>query len=72
VSPIKIAQCDPSISRVSNSGQWAARYGIDIVPYHTLQRYFKSIDGKSAMRENAAFKLSFGLALVMAGFLRFQ
>lgn len=45
--------------------------GIHIIPYGRLQRYFSSMDLKSAVQDNAAFKLSFGATFALVGFLDF-
>ncbi|KAF2666348.1 hypothetical protein BT63DRAFT_482114 [Microthyrium microscopicum] len=48
--------------------QYMEHIGIHVVPYKTMQRYFKGIDIKSAVQDNVAFKLSFGLSFALAGF----
>lgn len=45
--------------------------GIHIVPYKRLQSYFTSVDLRSAVQDNAAFKLSFGTTFALVGFLDF-
>lgn len=45
--------------------------GIHLVPYSRLQRYFKNTDIKSAVQDNVAFKLSFGLTFALAAFAEF-
>lgn len=42
--------------------------GIHIIPYGRLQQYFTSIDLRSAIQDNAAFKLSFGATFALVGF----
>jgi hypothetical protein len=51
--------------------QWASSYGIHIIPYNRLQKYVTSIDLRSAVRENIAFKLSFGTTFALAAFMQF-
>jgi len=51
--------------------QVASRYGINVVPYQRLQKYFTSIDLRSAVQDNVAFKLSFGTTFAMAAFMQF-
>ena len=52
-------------------GQWAQSYGIHIIPYNRLQKYFASIDMRSAVEDNVAFKVSFGTTFAMAAFMDF-
>ncbi|TVY21256.1 hypothetical protein LARI1_G000334 [Lachnellula arida] len=51
--------------------QWASSYGINVIPYNRLQRYFTSLDLRSAVQDNVAFKLSFGTTFAMASFMQF-
>jgi hypothetical protein len=51
--------------------QWASTYGLNIVPLNMLQRYITSIDLRSVVQDNVAFKLSFGTTFAMAAFLKF-
>jgi len=51
--------------------QWAASYGINVLPSNKLQRYVTSIDLRSAMQDNVALKLSFGMTFAMAAFMHF-
>ena len=51
--------------------QTAESYGIHLVPYRTMQKYVKSVDVRSAVQDNVAFKLSFGLMFALAGFAEF-
>jgi len=51
--------------------QWASSYGINVIPYNRLQKYFTSIDLRSAVQDNVAFKLSFGTTFAMAAFMEF-
>ena len=51
--------------------QWASSYGINVIPYNRLQKYFTSIDLRSAVQDNVAFKLSFGTTFAMAAFMDF-
>ena len=45
--------------------------GIHIIPYNFLQRRFKSTNVQSLIRDNVAFKLSFGLTFALAAFAEF-
>ncbi|TVY38171.1 hypothetical protein LSUB1_G002242 [Lachnellula subtilissima] len=54
-----------------NTKQWASSYGVNVIPYNRLQRYFTSLDLRSAVQDNVAFKLSFGTTFAMASFLEF-
>nr|POE56523.1 hypothetical protein CFP56_33495 [Quercus suber] len=40
--------------------QTAEHYGVRLIPYNKLQGYVKGVDLRSAIQDNAAFKLSFG------------
>jgi hypothetical protein len=51
--------------------QWASTYGLNIVPLNKLQRYITSIDLRSVVQDNVAFKLSFGTTFAMAALLKF-
>jgi hypothetical protein len=51
--------------------QWAASYGINVLPYNKLQRYVTNLDLRSAIQDNAAFKLSFGMTFTAAAFMHF-
>ncbi|OBT87114.1 hypothetical protein VE02_02267 [Pseudogymnoascus sp. 03VT05] len=51
--------------------QWAASYGIHVLPYGKLRRYVTNVDLKSALKSNVAFKLSFGMTFAMAAFMHF-
>jgi uncharacterized membrane protein (Fun14 family) len=48
--------------------QYLEYKGIHIIPYRRLQSYFSSVDLRSAVQENVAFKVSFGLTFALAGF----
>ncbi|KAH8598066.1 hypothetical protein B0O99DRAFT_53631 [Bisporella sp. PMI_857] len=54
-----------------NVTQVAAHYGINVIPYSLPQRYITSIDIRSAVQDNAAFKLSFGSTFTLAAFMQF-
>jgi hypothetical protein len=45
-----------------------SQLGISLIPYGRLQRYFTSIDLRSAMQDNVAFKLAFGATFALTGF----
>lgn len=51
--------------------QTAESYGVHLVPYGRLQRYFTNIDLRSAVQDNVAFKLSFGAMFALSGFAEF-
>lgn len=51
--------------------QWASSYGINVIPYDRLQKYFTSIDVRSSVQDNVAFKLSFGTTFALAAFMHF-
>ncbi|KAF1981281.1 hypothetical protein K402DRAFT_398647 [Aulographum hederae CBS 113979] len=51
--------------------QFAESRGIHLVPTTRLQSYFKDINVRSAVQDNAAFKLSFGLTFALAAFAEF-
>jgi hypothetical protein len=55
----------------ANGEQWAQSYGINIIPYNRLQKYFTNVDMRSAVQDNVAFKLSFGTTFAMAAFMDF-
>ena len=46
--------------------QYLASHGYNIVPTTRIQRYVKGIDLRSALEDNVAFKLSFGLSFALA------
>ncbi|KUJ19795.1 uncharacterized protein LY89DRAFT_641054 [Mollisia scopiformis] len=49
----------------------SSQLGINIIPYNRLQRYVTSIDLRSAVQDNVAFKLSFGTTFALAAFMKF-
>lgn len=51
--------------------QTAESYGIRLVPYGRLQRYFGKIDLRSAVQDNVGFKLSFGAMFALSAFAEF-
>ncbi|CAG8971939.1 hypothetical protein HYALB_00003274 [Hymenoscyphus albidus] len=51
--------------------QFAQTKGLNLIPTAKLQKYISSIDLRSAVQDNAAFKISFGTAFVMAAFMKF-
>ncbi|KAH9860202.1 hypothetical protein IAQ61_011986, partial [Plenodomus lingam] len=51
--------------------QFVESRGIHIIPYSYLQRRFQSANVKSIVRDNVAFKLSFGLTFALAAFAEF-
>jgi uncharacterized membrane protein (Fun14 family) len=46
-------------------------YGIHLVPYRRLQGYVKNVDLQSAVQDNMAFKISFGLMFALSAFAEF-
>jgi len=52
--------------------QTAAYKGYNIVPTTRLQKYVKSIDLRSAVQDNVAFKFSFGTTFLLAAFADFN
>ncbi|CAD0099506.1 unnamed protein product [Aureobasidium mustum] len=54
---------------ILTSKQFAeSQLGISLIPYGRMQRYFTSIDLRSAMQDNVAFKLAFGATFALTGF----
>lgn len=51
--------------------QFVESRGIHIIPYSYFQRRFRSANVKSIVRDNVAFKLSFGLTFALAAFAEF-
>jgi len=51
--------------------QYASNHGINIIPYNRLQKYVTSIDLRSAVQDNVAFKISFGTTFALAAFMHF-
>ncbi len=51
--------------------QTAESYGIHLVPYNRLQGYVKGVDLRSAVQDNVAFKISFGLMFALSAFAGF-
>ena len=51
--------------------QYLANRGINVVPTTKLQEYVKGIDLRSAIEDNAAFKLSFGMTFALASLAEF-
>ncbi|KEF61492.1 uncharacterized protein A1O9_03059 [Exophiala aquamarina CBS 119918] len=48
--------------------QVAARKGYNVIPIDRLQSYVKNINLRSAINDNLAFKISFGLMFALAAF----
>ena len=42
-----------------------------IIPYDGIQKYFKGIDLRGAVQDNAAMKVSFGVMFALSGFASF-
>lgn len=51
--------------------QFLANRGINIIPTAKLQQYVKGINWRSALEDNAAFKLSFGATFALASLAEF-
>lgn len=51
--------------------QYLASQGYNVIPTTKLQRYVKGIDLRSAVEDNVAFKLSFGLTFALASLASF-
>ncbi|KAK5166303.1 uncharacterized protein LTR77_008564 [Saxophila tyrrhenica] len=51
--------------------QTAESYGVHLVPYRQLQGYVKNVDLRSAVQDNVAFKVSFGLMFALSAFAEF-
>lgn len=51
--------------------QVAARKGYNVLPVERVQRYVKGINLRSAINDNVAFKISFGLMFALAAFGEF-
>ena len=51
--------------------QYLASHGYNVIPTTKLQRYVKGIDLRSAVEDNVAFKLSFGLTFALASLASF-
>jgi len=49
----------------------SSQFGINLIPYNRLQRYVTSIDLRSAVQDNVAFKISFGTTFALAAFMQF-
>jgi len=49
--------------------QVLSSYGINIIPYSKLQKYVTSIDLRSTVQDNVAFKISFGITFALAAFM---
>ncbi len=48
--------------------KYLASKGYNVIPTARIQRYVKGIDLRSAIEDNVAFKLSFGLTFALASF----
>lgn len=51
--------------------QVASHYGVNVIPYNKLQRFVTSINLRSAVQDNVAFKISFGTTFALAAFMQF-
>jgi uncharacterized membrane protein (Fun14 family) len=48
--------------------QYLEMRGIHLIPYGRIQGYVKSVDVTGLVRDNVAFKLSFGVTCALASF----
>ena len=55
----------------NRSPQYAARKGYNIIPVDRLQRYVSGVNLRSAINDNVAFKISFGLMFALSAFGEF-
>lgn len=53
------------------SPQFLESRGIHIIPYKRIQKAFKSINVRSTLQDNVAFKLAFGTTFALAAFAEF-
>jgi hypothetical protein len=51
--------------------QVASRYGIDLVKYLRLKEKVRSSKILTALSENTAYKLSFGITFALSAFMQF-
>lgn len=51
--------------------QWAASYGINVLPYDKMRKYVTNTNLRSAVQDNVSFKISFSTAFALAAFMRF-
>jgi len=51
--------------------QYAARKGYNFIPVDRIQRYVQGVDLRSAINDNVAFKISFGLMFALSAFGEF-
>lgn len=56
------------LTAVPSCPKFAASRGYNIIPTTRLQKYVKSINLRSALEDNVAFKLSFGATFMLAAF----
>lgn len=70
---VQVGRCAHGEKRraVLTSAQYMASHGYNIIPTTKLQRYVKGIDLRSAVEDNVAFKLSFGLTFALASVASF-
>ncbi|KAF2858169.1 hypothetical protein K470DRAFT_251842 [Piedraia hortae CBS 480.64] len=55
------------------TGVYAAEsYGIHVIPYRALQKYVSGVDLNKFIKRDPAFKLTFGLAFALTGFMGFS
>jgi uncharacterized membrane protein (Fun14 family) len=51
--------------------QWLASKGYHVIPTGRIQKYVKSVDVRSAVMDNVAFKIAFGTTFALAGWAEF-
>jgi len=51
--------------------QTAESYGIHLIPYNTIRKYVSDVDLRSAVQDNVAFKMSFGMMFALSAFAHF-
>ena len=55
----------------NDSPQYAARKGYNIIPVDRVQRYVSGVNLRSAINDNVAFKISFGVMFALSAFGEF-
>lgn len=63
--------CSQRVRAMLIFAQYLASKGYNVIPTTKLQRYVKGIDLRSAVEDNVAFKLSFGLTFALASLASF-
>ena len=52
----------------ADPSQYAARKGYNFIPVNRVQKYVRGVDLRSAINDNVAFKISFGLMFALTAF----